>query len=62
MINQVVESSRHACAAGAACLFGVSLATIDHVVTIIAGALSGLAALISIYGAVLSWYNKRKQS
>lgn len=60
MVNQVLESSRHTCAAGAACLFGVSVATIDHVVTIIAGVLSGIAALISIYGAVLNWYSKRK--
>lgn len=60
MINQALESSRHACAAGAACLFGVSVATIDHIVTIVAGVLSGVAALISIYGAAISWYNKRK--
>lgn len=43
------------CTAGAACLFGISLTTIDLVVQIVAGLLAGVAAAISIYGAYLRW-------
>lgn len=59
MISQWMESSRHGCMAGAACLFGVSLTTIDHIVSIGAGTLSGLAALASLYGAYSSWRKNR---
>lgn len=44
-----------ACAAGAVCLFGVSLATINLVVQIVAGLLAAIAATISIYGAYGKW-------
>lgn len=44
-----------ACAAGAVCFFGVSLATINLVVQIVAGLLAAVAAAISIYGAYLKW-------
>jgi hypothetical protein len=45
------------CTAGAGCLFGVSLASADHVVSIIAGALTAVAAAVSLYGA---WTRRQK--
>ena len=39
-----------ACAYGAVCLFGVSLATIDVIVQIAAGLLAATAAAVSLYG------------
>lgn len=47
------------CAAGAVCLFGVSLATVDLVVQIVAGSLAAVAAVISIVRAYSDWRSKK---
>ena len=49
-----------ACAAGAVCLAGVSLTTVDHVVQIVAGVLASIAAAISIARACTDFIRKRR--
>lgn len=44
-----------ACAAGAVCLFGISLSAINLVVQIIAGSLAAIAGAVSLYGKWASW-------
>jgi hypothetical protein len=46
-----------ACTAGAACFFGVSLSTADHVVSIVAGLLTAAAAAVSLYGV---WTRRKR--
>lgn len=48
-----------ACAAGAVCLFGASLATINEIVQIIAGILTAIAALVSVAVHVYNWRKRR---
>lgn len=55
MIPQKVSD---ACTFGAACLFGVSLATVNLVVQIIAGTLTAVAAGFSLYGV---WQRTRRK-
>lgn len=50
-----------ACAAGAVCLFGASLATIDTVVQIAAGLLTAMAAAVSLALHIRRWIEKRKR-
>lgn len=56
----IPEKITDSCAAGAVCLFGVTLTTIDLVVQIVAGVLAAIAAAISIYGAYARWKKNRK--
>lgn len=56
----ITEKVTDTCAAGAVCLFGVTLTTIDIVVQIVAGLLTALVAGVSFYGIVARWWNRRK--
>lgn len=47
-----------ACAVGAACLFGVTLNTIDTIVQILAGLLTALAAGVSLAMHIRRWLKK----
>lgn len=53
-----VQHVADVCAAGAVCLFGASLATIDTVVQIIAGVLTAIAAALSVAVRVYHWIKK----
>lgn len=54
-----VQRAADVCAAGAACLFGASLSTIDTVVQIVAGILTAIAAAASISIHVYHWVNRK---
>ncbi len=56
----IPEKVTDACTAGAVCMFGVHLAAVNEVVQIIAGALTAIAASISIYGAGTRWIARRR--
>lgn len=56
----ITEKVTDSCAAGAVCLFGVTLTTIDTVVQIVAGALTALVAGVSLYGIVIRWWKRRQ--
>lgn len=47
-----------ACAAGAVCLFGVSLTTVDIIVQIIAGVLTAIVAGVSLAMHIHRWLKK----
>ncbi len=48
-----------ACAAGAVCLLGVSLTTIDVIVQILAGLLTAIAAGVSLVIRLHRWYHNK---
>lgn len=48
-----------ACAAGAVCLFGASLTTINTMVQIVAGSLTAIAAAISLAIHFYRWTNRK---
>lgn len=56
----ITEKVTDSCAAGAVCLFGVTLTTIDTVVQIVAGALTAVVAGVSLYGVIARWWKSRK--
>lgn len=56
----ITEKVTDSCALGAVCLFGMTLATIDLVVQIIAGLLTALVAGVSFYGIVVRWWKKAR--
>ncbi len=47
------------CAAGAVCLLGVSLTTIDIIVQIVAGLLTAIAAGVSLFIRLHRWFNSK---
>jgi hypothetical protein len=59
-VHVITEKVTDSCAAGAVCLFGVTLTTIDLVVQIVAGTLTAIVAGVSFYGIVVRWWNRRK--